>query len=192
MIKNVRIEISPFAETSKIKSDEKYDYLKSELGMNMIIPMGKIEELRFSVDFNTDGDKDPVIAIDGFPKDVIEEKHILDGSVGLAVSNLFKFIPIVGGIAGEIVDVELEPWKFKLGDLKKVNVDFSGGLTDKPEWYFKKNGIKNELRVALTIKKPKDLKNVEADVKASWIYDPGIFKKEKIGTDAVTIKIFSE
>lgn len=191
-IRKIRIEVAKKAETTLIKSDEKNDYLKSELGMNIILPRGKIEEMRFIVNLKGGSDNCDVSAVDGFPKDTIEEKYVLDGTVTVAVSKLFKFIPIIGDIVSDTVDVEIKPWKFKLGSLKKVNVDFSGGLTSNPEWYFKKNGIKNDVRVALTIKKPKEVKFVDADVRALWIYDPGILKKQRIGTDSQSVKIYND
>ncbi len=189
-IKEIRIKVAPKAETNIIKFDHKNQYLKSELGMNIILPKGKIEELRFIVAL-TDGsnNSDKINAIDGFPKDIIDEKHIVEGKIKVAVNKLFKFIPIIGDVVADTIDVELEPWEFKLGSLKKVNVDFSGGLTDKPEWYFKENGIKNDLRVALTIKTPKLLEKIEASVRAMWIYDPGFWGKPKVGTDARTVNI---
>lgn len=193
MIRAVRIEVAEKAETSKIKSEEKNDYLKSEIGMNIILPKGNIEELRFIVNLKSDGAPvDGLNAIDGFPKDRIEETHIVKGKIKVAVNKSFKFIPLIGDTVGEIVDVELEPWEFKLGSLKRVDIDFSGGLTAKPEWYFKKDGIKNDLRVALTIQKSKGIKKIDADVQASWVYDPGFLRKEKVGTDTKTIEVYNE
>lgn len=49
-IKSTRIEVAGTAETTKISSDEKYDYFKSELGMNIILPKGSIEGGRSSMD----------------------------------------------------------------------------------------------------------------------------------------------
>jgi len=73
-IKSTRIEVAGTAETTKISSDEKYDYFKSELGMNIILPKGSIEELRFKITLKGDDEiSDDVVAIDGFPKDIIEE-----------------------------------------------------------------------------------------------------------------------
>ena len=44
--------------------------------------------------------------------------------------------------------------------------------------------------MALTIEKPKKTKIIEGDVLAAWVYDPGFFKKAKVGTDAKTVKIY--
>ncbi|KYK34791.1 MAG: hypothetical protein AYK22_04775 [Thermoplasmatales archaeon SG8-52-3] len=186
LIRSIRIEVAEEAITEKIGSDEKHDYFKSVLGMNIILPKGRIKELRFHITLMAERN---VVAIDGFPKDVIEEKYIIGGKIKVGINETFEFIPIIGKVVKKLLDIELNPWEFKLGNLKKVNIDFSGGSTSKPEWYFKENGIKNDLRVALTIKKPKDIGNVEAVAKAAWIYDPGIFKEIKLGSDTKTVKI---
>ena len=184
--RSIGIEVAEAAKTKKLGSDEKHDYLKSELGMNIILPKGRITEMKFHITLIAEK---KVVAIDGFPKDVIEEKYIVGGKIKVGISKAFEFIPIVGKLVGKLIDVELNPWEFKLGSLKRVNIDFSGGLTSKPEWYFKENGIKNDLRVALTIKKPKDIENVEGLAKAAWVYDPGILKKIRLGSDTKTLKI---
>lgn len=186
-IKSTRIEIAEGADTRSIVKKRKFEYLKSEIGMNIVIPKGSIKEMRFYVELFANPE---VIAIDGFPRDAISQKDIKGGKVKIAVGELFKFIPMFGGALAGSIKFELGPWEFKLGSLKKVNVDFSGGLTSKPEWYFKKNGIKNDLRVALTIKKPKETKYIMGKIKAGWLYDPGFFRKVRLETDTKTIKIF--
>ncbi|MCP8322009.1 MAG: hypothetical protein H3Z52_13905 [archaeon] len=190
-IESTRIEVAGVAETTKISSEKKYDYFKSELGLNIILPRGSIEKLRFKITLKGDDEiSDEVVAIDGFPKDVIEEKEIIGGKIKVGITKALKFIPVVGNLLPDFLEIELNPWEFKLGSLKKVNIDFSGGLTFQPEWYFKEDGIKNDLRVALTIKKLKTIMNIKGEVIAAWIYDPGIFKKARVGTEAKTIRIY--
>jgi len=192
LIRGTRIEIAEAAETKKIFSEGEYDYLEAEIGMNIILPKGNIAEMRFHVSLLP---KDKVVAIDGFPKDVIDEKEIIGGKIKVGISKAFKFIPKVGNYIGELLEIDLNPWEFKLGSLKRVKVDFSGGLTSQPEWYFKKDGIKNELRVALVIKKPSNIGSIEGAVRAAWLYDPAFLsflRKRKFGTDEKNIKIFSE
>lgn len=192
LIRSTRIEIAEAAESKKIFSEGEYDYLESEIGMNIILPKGNIAEMRFHVTLLPE---DRVVAVDGFPRDVIETKEIVGGKIKIGISKAFKFIPVVKTYIGELLEIELNPWEFKLGSIKSVKVDFSGGLTSRPEWYFKKDGIKNELRVALIIKKPKSIGAVEGKVRAAWLYDPGFirFKKNRrFGTDEKEIKIFSE
>jgi len=186
-IKSIRIEIAEASQTEKIKSDKDYDYLRSEIGMNIIVPKGKISKMRFRVSLLA---KHRVVAIDGFPKDVIEERDIVKGKVKVAISDYFKFIPAIPPGVLDPLQIVLGPWDFKLGSLKKVNIDFSGGLTSTPEWYFKRNGIKNDLIVSMTIRKPKKAKSIEGKVKAGWIYSPGFLRKARVGTSAKSIKIF--
>jgi hypothetical protein len=186
LIRSIRIEVAEEAITEKIGSDEENDYLKSVLGMNIILPRGRIKEMRYLITLIAER---KVVAIDGFPKDVIEEKFIVGGKIKVGINEAFEFIPIIGKVVKKLLDIELNPWEFKLGSLKKVNIDFSGGSTSKPEWYFKENGIKNDLSVALTIKKPKDIENVDAVASAAWIYDSGIFEEIKLGSDTKTVKI---
>jgi hypothetical protein len=186
-IRQIRIEVAKAADTRKLKSDRRYDYFKSEMGMNIILPRGSITELRFLVAL-TPADK--VVAIDGFPKDVIEQKAIISGTIEVGITKGFEFIPVIGSVLGKFLKIELNPWKFSLGSLKRVNVDFGGGLTPNPEWYFKKDGIKNDLRVAVTIRKPKSVKKIGASVSAKWKYNPGVFKEKTFGTDSQNIVVY--
>ena len=186
-IKSVRVEIAEASQTEKIKSDEEFDYLRSEMGMNIIVPQGKIGEMRFEVKLIAEP---KVVAIDGFPKDVIQEKEIVKGKIQIAIDKFFKFIPVIPPGAALPVGIVLGPWDFKLGSLKKVNIDFSGGLTSRPEWYLKKDGIKNDLRVTMTIRKPTKVKQIQAKVKAAWTYEPSSFKKARVGTSARIIDIY--
>jgi hypothetical protein len=186
LIRKSRIEVADVAETRHLRSEGKNDYLKSEVGMNIILPKGKIEELRFKVTLKAEM---PVVAIDGFPKDVIDKKYLVGGKITIGLSKAFKFLPVIGGPIGELLDVELNPWEFKLGALKKINVDFSGGLTSKPEWYFKDGGVESEVRVAMTIRKPKSVRLVQGIIWAAWLYDPGFFKKVRPATNEKKIVI---
>lgn len=189
MIRRLRIEVAEAAQTSKIGSDEKFDYFESEIGMNIILPRGRIEEMRFHVTLKGEGE---VVAIDGFPKGMIDEKAIIGGKIKVAINKLFLFIPVpaVGTLLAELLEIELNPWEFKLGSLRKVNIDFSGGLTSQPEWYFREDGIKNDLRVALTIRKAKSVRNIEGEVTARWLYDPGFLRKARVGTDTKIVRIY--
>jgi len=186
-IKSVRIEIAEESQTERIKSDKDYDYLRSEIGMNIIVPQGKITKMRFRVSLLA---KHRVVAIDGFPKDVIEQRHIVEGRIRVAISKLLKFIPVIPPGVLDPVDIELGPWEFNLGNLQRVNIDFSGGLTSTPEWYYKRDGIRNDLRVTMTIRKPKKVKSIEGKVRAGWTYVPGFWRRARVGTSAKSIKIF--
>ncbi len=193
LIKQTRIEIAEYAESTIIGSDHKYDKIKAELGMNIIIPKGKIEQLRFEVSFKENSGYEPIIAVDGLPSDLFDEKYLVQGKVNVAVDKLLKFIPVTANVSNLLpADIELEPWEFHLGRMRDVKIDFSGGLTSQPAWFFQGNGIKNDVRVALTIKKPKNLDKVTADVRAAWVYKPGLFSSQKVGSDVKNILIYEK
>ncbi len=193
LIKQTRIEIAEYAESTIISSDHKYDKIKAELGMNIILPQGKIEQLRFEVSFKENSGYESIIAVDGLPSDLFDEKYLVKGKVNVAVDKLLKFIPVTANISNLLpADIELEPWEFNLGRMRDVKIDFSGGLTSQPAWFFQGNGIKNDVRVALTIKKPKNLDKVTADVQAAWVYKPGLFGSQKVGSDVKNILIYEK
>ncbi|MEM1171089.1 MAG: hypothetical protein AAGJ08_18915 [Cyanobacteria bacterium P01_H01_bin.35] len=193
LIKQTRIEIAEYAESTIIGSDHKYDKIKAELGMNIILPKGKIEQLRFEVSFKENSGYEPIIAVDGLPSDLFDEKYLVKGKVNVAVDKLLKFIPVTANISNLLpADIELDPWEFNLGRMRDVKIDFSGGLTSQPAWFFQGNGIKNDVRVALTIKKPKNLDKVTADVRAAWVYKPGLFGSQKVGSDVKNILIYQK
>lgn len=192
-LKSKRIEVAEAAETTIITSKGEYDYLKSELGMNIILPTGSIEKMKFKITLKGDGKiSKEVVAVDGFPKDVIREKELIKGKIKVVINEAFEFVPLVGNVLSKAFGIELGPWEFNLGSLRKVNIDFSGGLTSTPEWFFKKDGIKNDLRVALTIRKPRNVVNIRGEVVAGWEYrEPGFFKKSlKTECDKKTVIIF--
>ena len=193
LIKQTRIEIAEYAESTIIGSDDKYDKIEAELGMNIIIPKGKIEQLRFEVSFNQSSSDEPIIAVDGLPSDLFDEQYLVKGKVTVAVDKLLKFIPVTFDVSNILpADIELGPWEFNLGRMRDVEIDFSGGLTSQPAWFFQGNGIKNDVRVALTIKKPKNLDKVTADVRAAWVYKPGLFGSQKVGSDMKNILIYEK
>lgn len=190
LIRNSRIEIAEAAETKKIASEGKYDYLKSEIGMNIVLPRGTIRELRFAANL-VPGHR--VKVIDGFPKDKIDQRSIVGGKITLGIDKAFQFIPnpVAKGLT-QLLNVDLDPWEFRLGNVKSVKVDFSGGLTSFVEWYFRRNGIRNNLRVALVIRKLKGVKSIQAKVTAFWSYKDHPFRKGGIRSDEKVIEILSE
>ncbi len=193
LIKQTRIEIAEYAESTLIGSDDKYDKIETELGMNIIIPQGKIEQLRFEVYLKENNGSGVIFAVDGLPSDLFDEKYLVTGKVTVAVDKLLKFIPVTSNFSDTLpADIELGPWEFNLGRMRDVNIDFSGGLTSRPAWFFQGNGIKNDVRVALTIKKTKNLEKITADVRAAWVYKPGLFSSQKVGTDVKNILIYEK
>ncbi len=207
-IRSVRIEIADHATTEMIGSDSESEYLKSELGMNIILPEGRIEELRFKITLKGDGEiGNGVHAVDGFPNDKIEQSYILSGKIGVGVDKLLEFVPLAltaipGGtpiavpaeILSKLLKIEVNPWPFNLGYSENVNVDFSGGNTVVPEWYFKGKGIQHNLNVAITVKKPLGIKKIDADIEAAWIYNPGNFfwPEKKFGSAPKTVTIYGK
>ncbi|NEP86885.1 MAG: hypothetical protein F6K18_08580 [Okeania sp. SIO2C2] len=193
LIKQTRIEIAEYAESTIIGSDNKYDKIKAELGMNIIIPKGKIEQLRLEISLIGGTDSEPIIAVDGLPSDLFDDKYLVQGKVTVAVDKLLKFIPVTVNVLNMLpADIELEPWEFNVGRMRDVTIDFSGGLTSQPAWFFQGNGIKNDVRVALTIKKTKNLHKITADVRAAWVYKPGLFRSKKVGSDVKNILIYEQ
>jgi len=192
-INATRINIAEKADTTPLPMDDaKFDHFKSELGMNILLPKGTIDVLRFKINLKPSD----VVAVDGVPGDSIRNASIIEGTVNIGISKLLKFVPIP--MLGQIPDdlIKIEPIKFRIGDLKKVDVDFSGGLTATPEWYFKDSEIKNknDVRVAITIKKPKNIESITAEVEAYWSYYEDFlskwFKWNTLGTGKKVIEIY--
>jgi hypothetical protein len=195
-IRGISIAIAPHAETVKLTpppGGPNFDYLKSELGMNIILPEGRLDELRFEVKLTRVGGTLDMYATDGFPKGKIHRKAIVDGQIEIGISKAFKLIPVIGGVVSDLVNVEFNPWNFRIGSLQEIDVAFSGALTATLTWYFKTAGIENnEIRVAMIIKKPRDTALVKADVRAGWRYKPpGLMTKKRVGTDSKTVMISS-
>lgn len=188
-IESTRIEVANKAETTQLTFDGENEYLKTELGMNIIVPKGRIKQLRFKITLVGNINSHDIVVIDGFPKDIVEEKEMIGGKVKLGISKFFKFVPIVGDKISDLLEIELNPWEFKLGKVRRVNIDFSGALTNEPEWYFKEDGIKNDLRVVITIKKPKRIAKIDGKVVAAWVYDTGFSLKNIFNPYAVLEKV---
>lgn len=207
-LRSLRIEVADHATTKKIGSDAESEYLKTQLGMNIILPKGRIEELRFKITLKGDGEiGNGVYAIDGFPNDKIEQSYILSGKIGVGIDKALEFIPLAlkanpssapiavpVEILQKLLKFEVNPVPFNLGYSENVKVDFSGGNTSTPEWYFKGDGILHNLNVAITIKKPIGIKKIVADIEAAWIYneDPWPWPDNKYGSAPKTVTIYDK
>ena len=194
-IRGTSINIAPQAETIKLTPppDPDFDYLKSELGMNIILPKGRIHELRFYVTLTQVGGTLDTFATDGFPNSSIRHTAIVGGQIKIGITQAFKLIPVIGHIVAELLplSVQLNPWSFRIGSLKKIDVAFNGGLTAKPDWYFKKAGIKkDEVRIAMILKKQRATTSVKAEVKAAWRYSSGIMRRKRVETDTKDVIIY--
>jgi hypothetical protein len=196
-IRATTITIAPYGTAVKLTpspDDPGFDYLKSELGMNIVLPRGRIDELRFKVTLTQAGSGQETFATDGFPNSSIRNTPIVNGQISIGISKAFKLIPIIGDVATELLSVDLGPWNFRIGSLKHVDVAFNGGLTSEPDWYFKDAGIANdEIRVAMLLKKSKATTKITANVQAAWLYDPpSILKKRRVGTDAKAVILYGQ
>ena len=186
------IEIAPHAETVPVAAmgDGRTEYLRSEIGMNIVLPSGYIEELRFKVTLVHAG-TGAVFAQDGFPNSSISNTAIASGQVKIGITKAFKFIPVVGDVVDELLSVDLNPWDFRIGSLRRVNVAFNGGLTAQPDWYFRRAGIQNDtVRVAMLLKKSPGITAIAARVRAGWLYQPGILRGQRVGSDTRTVSVF--
>lgn len=194
-IRATTITIAPQAETVNLTpppGGSNFDYLKSEVGMNILLPTGSITELRFKVALTQVGGTQDTWATDGFPNSSIRSAPIVGGKIKVGISKAFKLIPVIGDVAGELLSVDLNPWTFSIGSLKHIEVAFSGGLTKEPDWYFKKAGIKNdEIRIAMILRKSRATTGVKADVQAKWLYKPGVLSPRRVGTDKKSLTIYA-
>jgi hypothetical protein len=206
-LRAVRIEVADFANTSMLSSGEGVDYLKTELGMNIIVPRGKISELRFRVQLEGDP-QGAVMAIDGFPKDNVDRHALVEGKVSVGVTKAFKLLggaaggalagpagaaggAKVGDVLDELLKIELNPWQFSVGDVRDVKIDFSEANTAQPEWWFKGGeGVMNSLAVVLTLKKSQAVASVTGAVTAFWDYDAGWWHK-KAGTETKRVPLYA-
>ena len=145
-LRAVRIEIADHATTTLLSSDATHDYLKTELGMNILVPDGeKIEELRFQVQLAGDGIGD-VWAIDGFPKDKIEARALVSGKVTIGVNTAFQLVAVAAGTAlggpagatmlgqaagklGDLLKIDLNPWEFAVGEVPATSRSTSARRT---------------------------------------------------------------
>jgi len=193
-INATKIKIADRSATRILSSDENFDYLESELGMNVILPRGTIDKLRYKITLFSK-ESDDVWAQDGFPKNEIDEKYVIDGTIKIGVDVNFNLVPMFAQQVNPLLKIDLNPWNFQIGHLKRIKVVFDGGLSKEPEWLFSDCGLENgkNLRVTLIIKKAKIIKNVDAYVEAYWSYYDGwwnkIFNGVQLGTEKVKVRI---
>lgn len=178
-IRALRIQIANHAITTPLPAQDGQERLLTRLGMNMIVPRGRITELRLKVDLTgTPKTKGEPIAVDGFPNDRVDKKVLLAGSIQVCVTDALEILPY-GDVMAKAIKLDLEPWNFRLGTWQKVKVDFSGPKTSSPEWYFQADGIKDNVEVALTLARPAGTRSIRANVTAQWLYRQYRFWGEK-------------
>lgn len=205
-IRQVRVELAEYADTTFLTSDAEHDCLKSQLGMNVIVPQGRLDALRLMVELrgSNGSNATEVYAVDGAPSNKIDVKHLVEGRVTIAITKALELVGVVvggavggpvGGVLGQtaagLLDVELNPFEFSLGNIRNVEVAFSGGLTSRPEWYFRGPDVSNAVGVVLTIKKARAVRKIDAKVTARWTYNPpDPWRRVEAKSDFRTIKIY--
>lgn len=186
-ISKVKVEISDFADSVKVKEEMDMEIYKVTFGMQLIVPKGRIERLRFKIALGNEAIDNPTLPLlyahDGFPKSFANTSRIISGKVKLRLNKALKIIPIYGEALSDFIDFELEPWEIHLGRIINSRIQYSGNLTASPEWLFQGDGIENELEVMLIVKKAKELEGYDASIQALWEYNPGFLRKVKMGTD---------
>lgn len=201
LLYEVRVEIAEAACTVPIPGNNmpdefkstlaSYEYYRSDFGMNMVLPRGyRLEELRFKIGLMGDGKKGAarVIALDGWPRNIIREVPVGKGRVTLSVSKALKIIPIIGDVASDILDATFQ-WDY-VWVLKKVEVSYSEGLTSTPEWYLCRGNINKGFLATIILRKARAIKKVVGEAVASWsIKPPGWGKPVTIEGDIKKLKI---
>lgn len=188
-LRSTRIEIAENALTTEINFDHESRYLKTELVVNILVPKGHVRELRI---FITLKPEESVIAVDGFPHQLPQSYSTMPGTIKLAINKGLKLIPVIGNVLSEVIDIQLGPWDFSIGNIGASKVLFSGAHTSTPEWYFRNNKIEGYLRLVLTIQAPKQINQLYANIRGAWLFDPGFMQMAKIGTEEKTILLFQK
>lgn len=129
------------------------------------------------------------VAVDGFPHSDVDQGALLAGEVRVALNEALRFIPLAVGVPLP-VGLELEPWTFRLGTTRRVNVQFSGGLTSEPEWYATEKALAGEFRVAVTVRSPVERTEIDAAIQAYLRYDPGFWHTADAYSQKATVSVF--
>lgn len=192
-IREVQIELQEHAATSLLSEKDSYEYLESKFGVEMVVPTGRIEELDFRLEMKTSNKE--LYFLDGFPKELIEDKWIVHGKITLKLGELFQLIPTLTPLKNfptGIIGIELDPIEFRLFRKKDVKIAFGGQRSSWMRWYIKGEVIKGGFGIVFTVRKPKDTEVVEADVKARWVYNPPGLLAGKVGSEPVesTVRIW--
>jgi hypothetical protein len=189
-LRALRLEIAEAADTVRVSRDDpEFDYFKTELGLNMIVPKGKVTELRFRASLGDESDSE-VIALDGFPKSDVDETAIISGQVRVALDDALRFLPLPPGVALP-VSVALDPWEFRIGTKRRIRVQFSGGLTSAPEWYATETALTGEFRVALTGRIRRGWSNILAEIEVVLRYDPGFWHRTDVYARTGSVMVWS-
>jgi hypothetical protein len=182
--REVVIAVAPASTSTQIRSDDRFRYIRADLGMNIIVPEGHLEELRFRATLAAAGQE--AVVIDGFPGNEIEHKYLVEGKIRLTLKAL-HFIPVIGNVLP--LDIELEPWEFHFGHLDRAKIQFNGPLSSVAEWRFTGEGLHDGIHTSIVVRVPLVARAMEAKVEADYCYDPGVFARARWRTDAKPVRI---
>ena len=100
-IRSITISIAPYAEVRKIPNDvvdksirdDTFEYFQVDIGMNINVPKGKVNEIRFYLTVLADGKRsENAHVLDGFPNDWIQRVNIVNGTIKVGIDNLLKIV----------------------------------------------------------------------------------------------------
>ena len=210
-IRAITLSIAPYSQVREIPKglldetirDERYEYFKAEFGMNINVPEGKVNQIRFYLTMLADGiGSEKAQVVSGFPNDLIQRVNVIGGSVKIGINNLLNIIPepFVQTL-GNFIQIDLNPWSFRWG-YNRVKVLFSEGNNHKVNWFLSSKNLNQSFSCSITLKKRKTVKEVIGHAYAVWEYQPpkelkdiakrlvGI-KNIKLGSDEKKINIIA-
>jgi hypothetical protein len=184
----VKIKVAPGSDSHLLSRDSRTVRFTTRLGMNMVVPSGRVDELRYKVILRSGSEETPKV-IDGFPNSQVKNKHIVKGTISFCLTDALQFLPMVPPLP---VKIALGPWDFQFGRMRKISINFSGPLSPRPDWYFRAEGIKDELGVWMLIEAPGKAAPLTAEVTAMFKYQRtflGVGYKSSWETDSKVVPI---
>lgn len=174
----LRIEIAPNATSEGIHAkelDQSYRYFRASFGVDMLVPVGWIEDLRFRLDFTSHPSSDEFFVRDGFPRDDIKITPNMQGKFSISLDKLLKFVPY--GIGDFLpISFTLDSREFSIGGAnKKISVAFCGAQTRMAEWYAKGGAVQQSFAVTVLLQVPPNVNEVKAQASAEYVYDQGLW-----------------
>jgi hypothetical protein len=180
-IKSPIIAIKKYSDVTKISNnkvdgklrDKDFEYYRVDSGMNINVPSGRVTEMRFVLSFFADNKQSRnAIPIDGFPNNKIKNIQILNGKVALSINKMLEIIPHpISQTLANVLTIDIEPWNISW-NYPKLEVTFSGALTDKLVWNLFEDNINQSFDCYVTLQKKKNVRTVTAKAYAAWKYQP--------------------
>lgn len=188
-LREVKVQIAPAADVNEVTGIQVPNcrHIKAEFGVNMLVPVGRVEEMRLRFRLTAEPSDGSVTVIDGFPTSEVTEKPILPVQISIGLTDFLKFIP-VPGLGAALPNIVLGPWAFNLGALRQARVLFMGSLNSEPEWYFTRDRLMGEFRVAVSLRFPDTVRSVNASAQAVYRYRSRFWHSD-LYTDAATISV---